>query len=68
MKRGGADGGVLVEWLGSEIEQWFNQTQTKSSKFDPTPKVSMLILKMIVNGILNSMEVVSSPNSIVYEK
>ena len=59
-----------VKWSGwvQKLNKWFNQTQTKSSKFDPTPKVLMLILKMIVNGILNSMEGVSGPNSIVYEK
>ena len=38
MKRGGADGGVLVEWLGSEIEQWFNQTPNKKLQIQPNSK------------------------------
>ena len=62
-----ADGGLVEGWV-QKLNQRFNQTKTKNSKSDPTPKVSMFILKMIVNGILNSMEVVLSPNSIVYEK
>ena len=40
----------------------------KSCKIQLTPNISKLILKKIANDVLNSMEVVSSPNSTVCRK
>ena len=40
----------------------------KIAKFYPTPNISMFILKMVANAILDSTEVVSSPDSTVYKK
>ena len=52
---------------------WWAEAQTQSpikkiAKFYSTPNISMFILEKVVNVVLNSMEMVSSPDSTVYKK
>ena len=40
----------------------------KISKFYSTPNISMFILKKVANAVLDSMEMVSCPDSTIYKK
>ena len=61
-------GGVRVLCWVSGLKPKPKAQNRKIAKFYSTPNISMFILKKVVNAILDSMEVVSSPNSTVYKK
>ena len=61
MKRSGSVWGIK---LASGLNPNPNP-KWKRSNFYLAPNISMFILKKVANGILNSMEGVSSPNSTI---